>query len=126
MSIDPLAEKRYWASPYNFVQGNPLNRMDADGKLDVPIYDTNGNFFGNTKEGFIGKAIIYNGVIKSFSKNDILNFGGKYFDDTYISTVSQSKILTHIVNYPKSNELMGLGTEVKIKNYLKNQYKETE
>lgn len=33
-SVDPLAHLREWVSPYNFVQNNPLNRIDPDGRLD--------------------------------------------------------------------------------------------
>ncbi|WP_353744520.1 hypothetical protein, partial [Algoriphagus sp.] len=34
LSVDPLADQRSWVSPYNFVQNNPLNRIDPDGRLD--------------------------------------------------------------------------------------------
>jgi len=34
MSIDPLAEERNWLTPYNFVQNNPLIRIDPSGLLD--------------------------------------------------------------------------------------------
>jgi hypothetical protein len=34
MNIDPLAEKRSSISGYNYVQNNPLARIDPDGKLD--------------------------------------------------------------------------------------------
>jgi RHS repeat-associated protein len=33
-SIDPLAYERDWLSPYNFVQNNPINRVDPTGTLD--------------------------------------------------------------------------------------------
>jgi hypothetical protein len=34
MSVDPMANKREWLSPYNFVQNNPINRTDPTGALD--------------------------------------------------------------------------------------------
>lgn len=36
--MDPLAEQRSWVSPYNFVQNNPLLRIDPDGMLDDFYY----------------------------------------------------------------------------------------
>lgn len=45
--VDPMVEKRQWASPYNFVQNNPLAKIDPNGMLDdnYDIYapDANGN-----------------------------------------------------------------------------------
>ena len=33
-TIDPMAEQRYWMSPYNFGQNNPISRVDPTGLLD--------------------------------------------------------------------------------------------
>ncbi len=45
MNVDPLAHEREWLSPYNFVQNNPINRVDPTGALDdwVGTIDDNGN-----------------------------------------------------------------------------------
>ena len=36
--VDPLASERSWVSPYNYVQNNPILRIDPTGALDW-IYD---------------------------------------------------------------------------------------
>jgi RHS repeat-associated protein len=58
LSVDPLASNRSWMSPYNFVQNNTINRVDSDGQLDNPIYDTDGNFLGTDDKGLQGDAIV--------------------------------------------------------------------
>jgi len=60
MSQDPMAHVRSWVSPYNFVQNNPITRVDPTGALDAPIYDTEGEFLGTDDQGLQGKAIVMN------------------------------------------------------------------
>jgi len=43
LSVDPLAHLREWLSPYNFVQNNPINRVDPTGALDDWVQDADGN-----------------------------------------------------------------------------------
>ena len=45
MRIDPLHMERPGLSTYNYVQNNPLNRVDPTGLLDV-YYDEYGNYLG--------------------------------------------------------------------------------
>ncbi|WP_101450496.1 RHS repeat-associated core domain-containing protein [Aquimarina sp. MAR_2010_214] len=42
-STDPLAEERNWLTPYNFVQNNPILRIDPSGLLDDYGIDQQGN-----------------------------------------------------------------------------------
>ncbi len=39
--VDPMAHEREWLSPYNFVQNNPITRVDPTGALDDE-FDKNG------------------------------------------------------------------------------------
>jgi len=41
-TIDPLAEKRSWATPYNFVQNNPIIRIDPNGLTDYTLNPNTG------------------------------------------------------------------------------------
>jgi RHS repeat-associated protein len=59
-NVDPLAHKVPSWSPYSFVQNNPINRIDPDGALDAPIYDTDGEILGTDDQGLQGKAIVLN------------------------------------------------------------------
>lgn len=34
LSVDPLAHERSWVTPYNYVQNNPILRIDPNGALD--------------------------------------------------------------------------------------------
>ena len=42
LSVDPLASERPGLSPYNYVQNNPLGRIDPTGMLDDWYLDENG------------------------------------------------------------------------------------
>jgi RHS repeat-associated protein len=67
MNIDPMADSRVWINPYNYVQNNPLLRVDPTGlidwveKEDGEIYwDENATSQETTKkdEKYLGKNVI--------------------------------------------------------------------
>ncbi|TWV05084.1 RHS repeat-associated core domain-containing protein, partial [Bacteroidaceae bacterium HV4-6-C5C] len=37
-TVDPMAEKRPWVSPYVFCSNNPVNRIDINGNWDVSVH----------------------------------------------------------------------------------------
>jgi RHS repeat-associated protein len=82
LSVDPMAHLREWVSPYNFVQNNPINRVDPTGALDNPIYDYEGNFLGTDEFGLQGEAIIMNqeDFTQGMSHSDALDKGTLFSD----------------------------------------------
>lgn len=71
--------------------------MDMDGKLMNPVFDTEGNFRGNTKEGYTGEIIIYDGSInfKMLTKDELLsNRGTSTYSNSYNELSSKAKSKT--------------------------------
>ncbi|UTA68694.1 RHS repeat domain-containing protein [Emticicia sp. 21SJ11W-3] len=48
--VDPLKEQREWLTLYNYVQKNPINRIEINGELDGNYYDKNGANLGSDGE----------------------------------------------------------------------------
>ena len=69
--MDPLCEKYYGVSPYAYCVGNPMNAVDADGNIVIPVHGTwsssdtwgnldgiinaTNNLFGDNKRGHLFK-----------------------------------------------------------------------
>ena len=50
MTIDPLAEQRYAWSPYAFSSGNPIVRVDPDGRADDWYFNEEGEYLGQDNQ----------------------------------------------------------------------------
>ncbi len=78
LSPDPLQHMRLWVSPYNFVQNNPIMRIDPDGRLDGDYYDKEGNHLGS--DGIDDDKVYTVEGTSKFSINDFKS-GGKYHNN---------------------------------------------
>ena len=83
-SIDPLAEKYYNLSPYNYAGNDPVNAADPSG-MTLFILDENGRLLGfNNGPLFCDYdqiAIVHNGKLVYSDKYDVgsIQYGGKKF-----------------------------------------------
>lgn len=81
--MDPLAHLREWVSPYNFVQNNPIKRIDPTGALDDWVESADGEIYwdenatsqATTKEGetYLGKNVLVGTHNRDASGNEEIN-----------------------------------------------------
>jgi RHS repeat-associated protein len=109
LSVDPLTAARTWVSPYNYVQNNPILRVDPTGALDNPIYDTDGNFLGTDDRGLQGDAIAMD---KRAFKQGMSHNEAKAFDNgtTSMGDEAKSKMDTHSSGLPSRPDYDGIVT----------------
>ncbi len=69
-NIDPMADRREWVSPYNFVQNNPINRTDPSGALDDIV------IHGENNSSVIVKTTMIDVEVNVSSLG--IGFGGNY------------------------------------------------
>ncbi len=58
ISVDQLSDERQGLSPYNYVQWNPLNRVDPTGMLDTKYEDETGKLLAETNDGNDATVVI--------------------------------------------------------------------
>ena len=94
LSIDPLAEKYYGVSPYAYCSGNPINRVDPEGRSISDYYSLSGKLLKTIDDGSDKKYFLLyskqNSVDKSIAE-------GKYIEvptDAVLSAMDKVYSLT--------------------------------
>ena len=103
---DPLAEKYYSLSPYNYCANNPVNLVDPEGV--APIYDEYGMFMGTDDEGLQGDYIVMaSGFFKQgMTHQDAVN-------NSFVGPISQDitdLIKSHFSSLPSRPDYDGFVT----------------
>jgi len=67
---DPLAEKRFWLSPYQYSQNSPITRFDADGRLDDWYITGEGDLVYNRNQqgDFYTETDLSGNITKTYTK----------------------------------------------------------
>ena len=99
-SIDPLSEENYWVSPYSYCGGNPILRIDQDGKLFDDYFNKFGKFLGTdnavTNEvRIISQKDWDENAIDNVIDHDIGNELSTNIIDTQISSDAAINIIGH-------------------------------
>ncbi len=108
MNIDPLAERRYELTTYNYVQNSPMFRIDPDGLTDYKL---------NKKTGEITQVGEANDqpdrIVKVDSKGKIKRFkrGKRKGEAKVLIKGIEKGILKDGINFKKNSNLIAVGGE---------------
>ncbi len=87
------------------MQNNPIFRLDPDGKLDNPIYGSDGLLRGYDSEGLEGESIIYDGEFnEGMDQKEILNKGGDYLSNVWIRSHARGDAIVNNIRKNKGND----------------------
>ncbi|MGO3708264.1 RHS repeat-associated core domain-containing protein [Mesonia hippocampi] len=114
LSVDPMYHLYPSVSPYAYTLNNPVRYTDPTGMTpeDNPVFGSDGTYRGNTKEGYTGAILIYDGDL-DFSQMSAYELeyntenGATHYDFKRheLSGEAKSKIWTHIASQLEGQQI---------------------
>lgn len=107
ISVDPLAERMPWNSPYVYCSNNPVNKIDPDGRLEWPVnrtYNGNGRRHENNWHAARPHGRLHKGV-------DVNHTGGRNTDQGAPIVATHNGTVTRI---GRAGDGDGGGNRIKI------------
>lgn len=98
LSVDPMAKERSWMTPYNFVQNNPISRVDPTGALDDYYENDKGEvkWFDNTATQIVDKNMTtWNNIGTSY-----VSFNGSSLNLNYQTTNTNGGRTPNVFSVP--------------------------
>jgi len=98
-SVDPMAQKYAHLSPYDFVGGNPINRVDPNG---ADWYkDENGNTTWHNSSGTYGQGYSLKGLEGTWTNigTEFIEFNGKQLTYSWQTTNKEGALVVNSLSF---------------------------
>jgi hypothetical protein len=102
--IDPMAEERDWLTPYNFVQNNPILRVDPTGLLDTYGLQEDGSITKIDKKSHYENGVEVDKVVDVSNKENSITIKKGSISGEYSNTNKNGTTTGVVVNDKESSQ----------------------